>query len=457
MKWKEPTFGATPMLKALTAANAHRKAKAFDLVAEQKKQKLNYPDWAQTWMRKYKEEWYIAKANGDEVGMRKAQKLAEGLRSKLREMATFPKWAQEQMKKETIRWMTAEASGNIREKLAAEKAGRAIREKLGLIDTSTKEPPKEPVTNKSKDDPKTEQAPPDKSENDSFEAELAKFPESYRPALLKLHKQHPSWRFIAEETNVDFNSFLNAEMKNGLVCTEVSKYGYSPPWRDPKFKYDRGYNAASPKAVSYFLDPRNFLTESRVFQFLSGKYDKNTQNKEAVNKVLSKSLANKGDVFLKAGGNEASAVFLAAKAMVESGGGTSTLGKGQVPEYIGWYNMYGIGANDGSALKNGAKKAKSENWNSVDSAIIGGGKWIYRNYIQTGQDTLYSLKWNVNSFRNNGTVSKQYATNIMDAYVKSDRFSKGLKTVDAPLTFRIPVYKNMPATACPEPTQVSSR
>ncbi|MEK4430463.1 MULTISPECIES: glycoside hydrolase family 19 protein [Paenibacillus] len=151
MKWKEPTFGATPMLKALTTANAHSKAMAFDLAAEQKKQKLNYPDWAQTWMRKYKEDWYTAQANGDEVGMRKAQKLAEGLRSKLREMATFPKWAQEQMQKETIRWMAAEASGNIKEKLAAEKAGRAIREKLGLIDITEKAPPidKEVKPNKS--------------------------------------------------------------------------------------------------------------------------------------------------------------------------------------------------------------------------------------------------------------------------------------------------------------------
>ncbi|MEK4457672.1 MULTISPECIES: hypothetical protein [unclassified Paenibacillus] len=34
MKWKEPAFGATPMLKALTTANAHRKAKVLDLVAE---------------------------------------------------------------------------------------------------------------------------------------------------------------------------------------------------------------------------------------------------------------------------------------------------------------------------------------------------------------------------------------------------------------------------------------
>lgn len=43
MKWKEPTFGATPMLRALTTANAHRKAQAFDLAAEQKKTKTKLP------------------------------------------------------------------------------------------------------------------------------------------------------------------------------------------------------------------------------------------------------------------------------------------------------------------------------------------------------------------------------------------------------------------------------
>ncbi|WP_018884859.1 N-acetylmuramidase domain-containing protein [Paenibacillus massiliensis] len=138
MKWKEPTFGATPMLKALTAASARKKAKSFDLVAEQKKQKLTYPDWAQDWMRKYKEAWYIAKANGDEVGMRKAQKLAEGLRSKLREMANMPKWAQEQMKKQTLLWMEGQATGNIRQMKAAEQAGKGIREKLDLIRTIAK-------------------------------------------------------------------------------------------------------------------------------------------------------------------------------------------------------------------------------------------------------------------------------------------------------------------------------
>jgi hypothetical protein len=190
MKWKEPTFGATPMLKALTTANAHRKAKAFDLVAEQKKQKLNYPDWAQSWLRKYKEDWYIAQANGDEVGMRKAQKLAEGLRSKLREIATFPKWAQEQMQKETVRWMTAEASGNIKQKLAAEKAGRAIREKLGLIDTSTKVPSPSDDTKKTEDDKsantkKTDEIEIGKGDKSSF-GSVAEFKKKYGDVIKKL-------------------------------------------------------------------------------------------------------------------------------------------------------------------------------------------------------------------------------------------------------------------------------
>ncbi|WCM61100.1 N-acetylmuramidase domain-containing protein [Paenibacillus polymyxa] len=229
MKWKEPTFGATPMLKALTTANAHRKAQAFDLAAEQKKQKLNYPDWAQTWMRKYKEDWYIAQANGDEVGMRKAQKLAEGLRSKLREMATFPKWAQEQMQKETVRWMTAEASGDIMEKLAAEKAGRALREKLGLIDTSAKSP--------SQDTKKTEEAKPlnipktneleiGKGDKSSF-GSVAEFKKKYGDVIKKL----------GAELNVDPNllgavilvesggsGFVNGKLKIRFEVHHFVKY-----------------------------------------------------------------------------------------------------------------------------------------------------------------------------------------------------------------------------------------
>ncbi|MEC0212786.1 hypothetical protein P4H70_28045 [Paenibacillus ehimensis] len=143
MKWKEPTFGPTPLLRSLMAANARRKAQSFDLEAEQKQLKLVYPEWAKEWLQKYKEAWYIAEANGDKEGMRKAKELADGLRDKLREMEKMPPWAQEQMQKQTVRWMEANEDGNVRAMKAAAEAGNGIREKLEMIDRIKKTSPQD--------------------------------------------------------------------------------------------------------------------------------------------------------------------------------------------------------------------------------------------------------------------------------------------------------------------------
>ncbi|MFB0841350.1 hypothetical protein [Paenibacillus oleatilyticus] len=141
MKWKEPTFGPTPLLKALMGANARRKAQAADLEGEQKKLNLTYPDWAKDWIRKYKEAWYMAEACGDKEGMKRAAKLAEGFRDKLRAMEKMPPWAQEQMQKQTVRWMEANEVGNVREMKAAGEAGQGIRDKLIMIDNLKQKSP----------------------------------------------------------------------------------------------------------------------------------------------------------------------------------------------------------------------------------------------------------------------------------------------------------------------------
>ncbi|MNJ61296.1 Bifunctional autolysin precursor [compost metagenome] len=119
--------------------------------------------------------------------------------------------------------------------------------------------------------------------------------------------------------------------------------------------------------------------------------------------------------------------------------------------------MYGIGAFDGNAGVAGAKKAKSMGWHTQDKAIIGGGNWIYDNYVNVGQDTLYKMKWNVEGFEKKGTISHQYATHIKDSFIKASNFAKGLKNVDAPLVFRIPVYNNMPSKLSEEPKTAQSR
>lgn len=61
------------------------------------------------------------------------------------------------------------------------------------------------------------------------------------------------------------------------------------------------------------------------------------------------------------------------------------------------------------------------------------------------------MKWNVNGYRATETISHQYATHIADAYSKASRFAKGLKNIDAPFTFRIPVFDRMPGNISPKP------
>jgi len=267
-----------------------------------------------------------------------------------------------------------------------------------------------------------------------------------------MHEAHPSWKFEAYYTGVDFNSFIDKEMSKGHVCTPEAKYGCNPPWRDPQFEYDKGYYAASREAVSYFMDPRNFLNDTYVFQFMSANYDSATQNIDAVNKVLSgTALADYASTFLSAGGQEVSAAFLAAKSRVETGGGTSALATGTVENYEGYYNLYGLGAYDGNAGVAGAKFAKNRGWNTTELGITCGAEYIDEKYVDKGQDTLYTMKWNIDAFKSSGNVSGQYATHIKDAYNKADSFAKGLKNIDAPICFRIPVYNEMPDTPLAEP------
>ena len=335
-------------------------------------------------------------------------------------------------------------------------ARRIIQDNNTIINKPNSEPIPLPKTEKEiKNDVPTKVDTPS---NYNFEKELAKFPETYRPLLQKLHAQHPEWIFYAENINADFNKLVAKEMDSGHVCTSEEKYGYKGKWKDPKYKYDPNYFAASEQAVSYFIDPRNFINETQIFQFFSAKYDKGTQNLRDVNKVLEKAkFPNKGNVFLEAGGQKVSAIFLAAKSCVETGMGKSRLAEGKVPGYSGWYNMYGIGAFDGNAGSGGAKKAKAMGWDTQDKAIIGGGNWIYENYVSKGQDTLYKMKWNIEEFERKGTVSHQYATHIKDASLKASIFAKGLKDMKAPLVFRIPIFKNMPADISKEPNSAQSR
>ena len=156
-------------------------------------------------------------------------------------------------------------------------------------------------------------------------------------------------------------------------------------------------------------------------------------------------LENQGQAFANAakltGVNE---IYLIAHALLETGNGQSKLAKGanlvnnQVVSNspIKYYNVYGIGAYDYAPLVNGINYAKRSGWNSISKAIIDGAKFIAQDYIKSGQNTLYKMRWNPDQ-----PGTHQYATDINWANVNAE----GLKYLYDQINsvgkyFEIPVF-----------------
>lgn len=86
-------------------------------------------------------------------------------------------------------------------------------------------------------------------------------------------------------------------------------------------------------------------------------------------------------------------------------------------------------------------------------ALTGGAQYISQNYILKGQDTLYLQKFDVDASYN-GLYSHQYQQNITAPMTEGGKIRTAYSQTNAlenPFVFKIPVYNNMPATACPSP------
>ncbi|WP_246484849.1 SH3 domain-containing protein [Virgibacillus salarius] len=202
------------------------------------------------------------------------------------------------------------------------------------------------------------------------------------------------------------------QLKEGAKVTIINEVN---GWYQIEFTNSRQWVNASPEDIEYYLNPNNFINDERQqFQFLdlarSSDATASTLNKFLLGKGI---LEGKGQAFIDASRvNGVNDIYLVSHALLETGNGTSTLANGV--EYKGKivYNMYGIGANDGCAITCGAAKAYKEGWTTPYKAIVGGAQFIGNEYIKSGQNTLYKMRWNPASMSKNGYASHQYATDI---------------------------------------------
>ena len=311
-------------------------------------------------------------------------------------------------------------------------------------------------------------------EGDFSENTLSKFPVSYYSGLWLIHSLKPEYIFTPYNTNLQFDTALAAEDSKARSLIQYSSY---PAYVKPNSEvYDKpDWMLARTEVVSYFMDPRNFLTPEKIFAFEMLGFDPAVHTVEGVREIIRGSFMDGSpdydyaQIIYEAGEYAGvSPYFLASRIIQEMGyRGESALSRGDLTGYEGYYNYYNIGAyattEPGGAVINGAKYAQWGRdwegqeitdteasyllpWTSVERAIKGGAVWIAAGYIEKGQNTLYFQKFDV---LDDGTdkYDHQYAQNIMMAYSEGMRYYRSYDSIgmtDAGFEFIIPVYKNMP-------------
>jgi len=317
---------------------------------------------------------------------------------------------------------------------------------------------------------------------------LEAFPDSYRSPLYLMHVLHPKYVFRADQTNLSFTEYIDAQAFKDRSLVDSSSVPAS--WVLPGSPvYDgRSWKAATKKVITYYADPRNFLNEQDIFQFETLAFDRSVHTRKAVETILAGTFMapdheknpNKIDyaglIMNAAEQANLSPLFIAAKIIQEMGrNGASPLAFGNLAGYEGAYNLYNIGSTPNTAVPNGAqingalyalygrRPAEKEitpdeetfllPWTTPERAITGGAIWIARSYIAIGQDTLYLQKFDL--VAGDGLYIHQYAQNIQMAWAEGRRTYnayRDMQMLDTAFVFRIPVFLNMPEDWSPLPS-----
>lgn len=121
------------------------------------------------------------------------------------------------------------------------------------------------------------------------------FPDSYKDSLRQLHASYPKWIFTAQHTGLDWNTVIQNEAVLGRNLVHTKSISSYKSLVDGAYNWDNGtwtgfdgstWVAASEEILRYYMDPRNFLDEASIFQFLSQKYDANLHTREGLQSML---------------------------------------------------------------------------------------------------------------------------------------------------------------------------
>ena len=293
-----------------------------------------------------------------------------------------------------------------------------------------------------------------------------KYPQ-IKEMIQKLKEEHQNWNFKLLYTGLDWNEVIANEYvghgasPRNLVPTSNS---YIDEWICSicgEKTYDSGkWHCASQLALKYIMDPRNSLNSSDIFQFLELTYTEYKMetiqamlkkydfwNKESyINAIIEASKKYNVNVY-----------YVIARILQEQGNGSTLVkGEGYNGQYVGVYNVFNIGASGSgkeNVILNGLARAEQEGWTTMEASIDGGVEFISKGYINRGQNTMYLQKFDVDN-SSAGLYWHQYQQNIMAPQNEGTKLRVAFEecgSIDMDYMFIIPIYENMPNTACAKP------
>ena len=288
----------------------------------------------------------------------------------------------------------------------------------------------------------------------------SKYP-GYKQALQQLQTQYPNWNIRVLYTGLDWNDVINAEdqVVSGSPKSLIHEYygNQSAEWRNGTEKYDvsQEYYRASRKAIEYMMDPRNSLQAAWIFQFQD--LSSSTGTREEIARMVSGTFLDTDsiiDTIMSTAQEQGIGPFhIVSRILQEQGNDGSGIMNGY--EYLGRtvYNLFNINVSGdvSTGILAGARYAYERGWFTPEASIEGGTEFLKDNYIDNGQTTLYFQKYNVVS---SPLYGNQYMTNIRGANDEGNIMYNSYNEsgiVNSSFTFIIPVYENMPTTACPRP------
>ena len=313
------------------------------------------------------------------------------------------------------------------------------------------------------------------------------FDRSYCQYLYHLHSKYPNWEFKADVLEYTLDEATAEEEGKVVLQTKNSNY-----WLNGKY-IEGDYYYINQAVIASFMDSRNSLYESLIFQFLDLESSKSISNDNALKKIAGGgNLSKYFDEFEKAAVTVSiNPVHIMARSEQEganksnygaiTGLYTTSTGRKSAQGYSldGYYNFYNIGSYTDSNydytvqrglayaagfLESNSCIVKNSNgkyeysaskcgqlsynrpWNTPEKAIIGGAEFIANDYVRKGQDTLYYQKFNVSTYSSYTDFSHQYMTNIHAPVNEGGRIYEAYKAgnlLNSKFTFIIPVYKNM--------------